>query len=68
MTAKELIKPDRNTIPEEEFRLRVKRLITGLEKGKEGSKESIAAAIKELNNSHGELKNVVNLVQNKLEA
>ena len=40
----------------------------GLEKSTEDSRESIAAEIKELKNSHDEFKNAVNEGQNKLEA
>ena len=66
MTAKELIKTDINNITEQEFRIRVIRLIAGLEKSIEDSRESIAAEIKELKNSHYELRNAVNEVQNKV--
>ena len=62
MTVRELIKN------EWEFRIIVIRLITGLgKKSTEDSRESIAAEIKELKNSHDEFKNAVNEVQNKLE-
>ena len=64
MTAKELIKTDINNITEQEFRKIVIRLMAGLEKSIEDSRESIAAETKELKNSHDELKNVVNEVQN----
>ena len=68
MTAKELIKTDINSITEQEFRIRVIRLIAGLEKSIEDSRESIAAEIKELKHSHDELKNAINEVQNNIEA
>ena len=64
MTARESLKPDLNNIFDQEFRLIVIRLIDGLEKSIEDSRESIAAETKELKNSHDELKNVVNEVQN----
>ena len=66
VTAKELINTDISNITEQEFRIIVIKLIAGLEKGIEDSKESINAEIKELKNSHDELKNAVN-VQNKME-
>ena len=66
MTAKELITTDINNITEQEFRIIVIRLISGLEKSIEDSKEPIVAEIKELKNSHDEFKNAVNEVQNKL--
>ena len=40
MTAKELIKTDINSITEQEFRIRVIRLIAGLEKSIEGRKKA----------------------------
>ena len=67
MTTKEWIKTDINNITEQEFRIIVIRLITGLEKSIEDSRESIAAEIKELKISHDEFKNAVNEVQNKLQ-
>ena len=66
-TANELIKTNLSDITEQGFRIVIK-LIAGIQKGTEDSRESIAAEIKELKNSHDELKNVVNEVQNKLEA
>ena len=63
-----MIKTDINNISESEFRIKVIRLIAGLEKSIEYRRESIAAKIKELKTSHDELKNNVNEVQNKLEA
>ena len=67
MTAKELIKIDISSITEQEFGIIVVRLITGLEKSIEDSKESIATEIKGLRNIHEELKNAINEVQNKME-
>ena len=68
MTAKELLKTDINNITKQEFRIVIIGLIAEVEKSIEGSRESIAAEIKELKNSHDEFKNVVNEVQNKQEA
>ena len=68
MTAKELIKSYINNISEQEFRRIVIRLIAGLEKSIEDSRESIVAEIKEQKHSHDEFTNVVNEVQNKLDA
>ena len=45
-TANELIKNDLRNITEEEFRVRVVKLIAGLEKSIEDSRESIATEIK----------------------
>ena len=49
-TANELIKNDLSNIMEQEFRIRVVKLIAGLEKSIEESKESIATEIKGLRN------------------
>ena len=51
---------------EQEFRIIIIKLITGLEKSIEDSRESIATVIKGLRNSHEELKNAVNKVLNKM--
>ena len=67
-TANELIKNDLRNITEEEFRVRVVKLIAGLEKSIQDSRESIATEIKQRRNSHEELKNAINEVQNKMEA
>ena len=56
MTANELIKNDLSNITEEEFRIIVIKLIAGLQKSIEDSRESIATDIKGLKNSHEELK------------
>ena len=55
-TANELIKNDLSNIMEQEFRIIVIKLIAGLEKSIEDSRESIATEIKGLRNSHEELK------------
>ena len=67
-TANELLKKDLNNITESEFRIIVIKLIAGLEKSIEDSRESIATEIKGLRNSQEELKNAINEVQNKMEA
>ena len=67
VTAKELIKTGLRNITEQEFRITVIKLITGLEKSIENSGGSIAMEIKGLKNSHDELKNAINEVQNKME-
>ena len=67
MTANELIKNILNNITESEFRLIVIKLIAGLEKSTEDSRESIATEIKGLRNSQEELKNAINELQNKME-
>ena len=66
-TANELIKTDLSNIMEQEFRIVVIKLIPGHEKSIEDSGESIATEIKGLRNSHEELKNAINEVQNKME-
>ena len=66
-TANELIKTDLSNITEQEFRIIVIKLIAGLEESIEDSRESIATEIKGLKNSHEELKNAINEVQNKME-
>ena len=57
-TANGLIKNDLSNIMEQEFRIILIKLIAGLEKSIEGSRESIATEIKGLRNSHEELKMV----------
>ena len=56
MTAKELIITDITNVTEQEFRVIVIRLIAGLQKSIEDSRESIATEIKGLKNSHDEFK------------
>ena len=68
VTANELIKTNLSNMTEQEFRIIAIKLITGLEKSIEGSRESIAREIKGLKNSHDELKNAINEVKNKMEA
>ena len=67
VTAKDLIKNDSSNITEQEFRIIVIKLITGLEKSIEDSRESFATETKGLRNSHEELKNAINEGQNKME-
>ena len=55
-TANELIKNDLSYITEHEFRIILIKLIAGLEKSTEDTRESIATEIKRLRNSHEELK------------
>ena len=62
-----MIKNNLSNTMQQEFRIIVIKLITGLEKSKEDSRESIATEIKGLRNRHEELKNVINEVQNKME-
>ena len=54
-TANELIKTDLSNIMEQEFRIIIIKLIAGLEKSIEDSRESIATEIKGLSNSHEEI-------------
>ena len=56
VTANELIKNDLTNITEHEFKIMVIKLITGLEKSIENSRESVATEMKGLKNSHDELK------------
>ena len=65
-TANELIKNDLSNIMEHEFRIIVIKLIAGLEKRIEDSRESITTEIKGLRNSHEELKHAINKVQTKM--
>ena len=51
-----MIKNDLSNVTEHEFQIIVIKLITGLEKSIEDSRESIATKIKGLRNSHEELK------------
>ena len=66
-TANELIKNDLNNMTGSEFRIIVIKLIAGLEKSIEDSRESITTEIKGLRNSQEELKNAINELQNKME-
>ena len=66
-TANKLIKNYLSNITEQEFRMIVIKLIVGLEKSTEESRESTTTEIKGLRNSHEELKNTINEVQNKME-
>ena len=67
MTDNELIKKDLNNITESEFRIRVIKLITGLENSIKDSRESLATEIKGLRNSQEELKkNAINELQGHL--
>ena len=67
MTARELLKTNINNISEQEFRITVIRLIGGLEKSIEDSREIISAEVKDLRTSHNELRNATNEMQNKLD-
>ena len=62
MTANELLKNNLNNITENEFKIIVIKLIAGLEKSIEDSRESITTEIKGLRNSQEELKNAINEV------
>ena len=62
------LKNDLGNITEQKFRIIVIKLIAGLEKSTEDSRESITTEIKGLRNSHEELKNAINEMQNKMEA
>ena len=66
-TPNELIKNDLSNVTEQEFRIIVIKLIAGLEKSIEDSRESIATEIKGLRNRYEELKNAIKEVQNKME-
>ena len=68
VTANELIKNDLSNITDHEFSIMVIKLIAGIEKIIEDSRESIATEIKGLRNNQEELKNATNEVQNKMEA
>ena len=68
VTANELIKNNLSNIMEQKFRIIVIKLISGVEKSIEDSRESIATEIKGLRNSREKLKNAINEVQNKMEA
>ena len=61
-TANELIKNDLNNTTQNEVKIIVIKLIIGLEKSIEDSRESIATEIKGLRNSHEEVKNAINEV------
>ena len=66
-TANKLIKNDLSNVTEKEFRIIVIKLITGLEKSREDSREYITTEIKGLRNSQEELKTAINELQNKME-
>ena len=54
MTARESLKTYINNISEQEFRITVRRLIAGLEKSIEDTRETLAAKIKDLRTSQDE--------------
>ena len=64
MAAREFLKTDVNNLSEQEFRVTVKRLIAWLEKSIGGSRESIAAEIRDLRNRHDELRNAMYEIHN----
>ncbi|KAF0884120.1 LORF1 protein, partial [Crocuta crocuta] len=66
--AKELLKTDISNITEQEFRTVVIKLVTGLKKGMEDIRETIATKTMEHKNSCDELKNAINEMHNKMEA
>ena len=66
-TANELIKNDLSNMTEQEFRIIVIKLITGLENSIEDSRESLATEIKGRRNSQEELKNDIKELQNKMD-
>ena len=66
-TANKLIKNDLSNIGENEFKIIVIKLITGLEKSIENSRESVATEIKGLRSSQEELKDAINELQNKMQ-
>ena len=66
-TAYELIKNDVSNIAENEFKIIAIKLIAGLDKSIESSRESITTEIKGLRNSQEELKNAISELQNKME-
>uniref|UniRef100_A0ABI7VY98 L1 transposable element RRM domain-containing protein n=1 Tax=Felis catus TaxID=9685 RepID=A0ABI7VY98_FELCA len=68
VTANELIKNDLSNITAQEFKIIFIKLIAGLEKRIEDSRESISTEIKGLRKSQEELKNAINELQNKMEA
>ncbi|KAF0873518.1 LORF1 protein, partial [Crocuta crocuta] len=63
----ELLKTDISKITEQEFRTIVIKLNSGLEKGMEDIRETIATKTMEPKNSCDELKNAINEMQNKME-
>ena len=58
-TANKLIKNDLSNVTEQEFRIIVIKLIAGLEKSIEDSREPIATEIKGLRNNQKELKKML---------
>ena len=62
-----MLKTDISNIYEQEFRTTVIRLLTGLEKSIEDTRDTLAAEIKDLRTSQDELKNAITELQNKLD-
>ena len=58
-TANELIKTDISNVTEQEFRIIAIKLIAGLEKSTEDSRQSIVTEFKGLRNSHEVLKKML---------
>ena len=66
--SRDLIKTNVNKIPELEFKTTVLRILAGLEKSIENTREFLSAEIKELKTSEVKVKNVVTEMQNQLDA
>ena len=62
--ARDLLKTDVNNIPKQEFRTKVIRLLTGLEKSIEDTRVTLAADIKDLKTSQAKITNVITEMQN----
>ena len=64
ITARNSLKTDLNNISEQEFRTTVIRILTGLEKSIENTRETLASQAKDLKTSQTKIKNDVTEMQN----
>ena len=63
MTARDLLNTDISKMSEPEFRIMIIRILAGVEKSIEDTRESLSTEIKELKSSQAKIKNVVTEMQ-----
>ena len=64
ITTRDLLKTDISNISEQEFRTTVIKILAGLERSIEDTRETLAAEIKDLKTSQAEIKNDITEMQN----
>ena len=68
MTARDLINTDIIKMSQLEFKATIIRILTGVEKSIEDTRESFSAEIKELKSSQAEIKNAITKMQSQMDA